>query len=976
MSGIPGPYPISSNSRTKLNAFRYNEPRDDQAQEQSPTKAPLKPAHDNKENQNSWANGVVEPTQLHSANGKQSARTDAKSIKECPQTPASNRIPLADLISNTEDAFSLAPGQEFTPDDHVIWQHVPASSNQDPTSQTPGTRRKRKRHGSSPGSSPLANGSKDTSKQTFDLQTIQSLLKTPQHDLATDLWNNYVGKSTVNENGELPPPRFANLLSSSPQTPGSALASRDSSGLRRSISCNAEWPTSKAKRRRLAKGDMDSGRSLFSRSTSNVLDSGRSKSSKINFLLERIERSLQNPQPTEADALSSLSPLPARTSLVRSQSMSPTKQRMEPPAKQEVSERDTSPKEIKYAKNETKMCPQESSSEFGDDDLDNDFLELAQSSMDPFTELETRNNRELAASKGSSVTYSHTSHLNGRLLQSGHETKKPVSRNDKKTPTISFNDDEFDDEFSENLADIMTGFDESHGSPKPSRAITRPAIGTGKNMPNIDDCSTAMAKKSEDNVSSDEFDDDDFDLEAIEQSMVQSAEEGLNKKLRSRQAIKRYLIVDTKESMYVTHKGRTQAEQVLFVQEEKTKLQKVIILRESWFDSPCSKDSYIHLIGDFDAAGKCIVSDSSNMIILHPDHLISATVVADSISCQRRAVLQDRIKAIGDLGKPQVFGNIFHEVFQEAMKANQWDLDSLRSLVESIVQRHIEDLYVIQMTVPQAIEYVMDKIPEVKAWADVFLQAKPTARSVVEDRNNSQLSLSINKLLEVEEHIWSPMYGLKGNIDATVQISCKDEGEDKTLVVPLELKTGKRDTNQAHRAQTALYTLLMTDRYDVDVTFGLLYYLELSKTIRIRGIRHELLQMIQVRNRLAGYVRERFKLPPMIKKPRMCNQCYAKTSCFVYHKLADDGDGETSGLGDDFTKMVDHLNPKHRDFFRKWDELLTKEEQSMMRFRRELWTLVSSEREALGRCFGNVVIEQGSAHEDKHASLLSSHRSR
>lgn len=84
---------------------------------------------------------------------------------------------------------------------------------------------------------------------------------------------------------------------------------------------------------------------------------------------------------------------------------------------------------------------------------------------------------------------------------------------------------------------------------------------------------------------------------------------------------------------------------------------------------------------------------------------------------------------------------------------------------------------------------------------------------MVEDRNNSKLNLSINKLLEVEEHIWSPMYGLKGNIDATVQVTCREDEMEKNLVVPLELKTGRRDTSQSHRAQTALYTLLLSDRY-------------------------------------------------------------------------------------------------------------------------------------------------------------------
>lgn len=87
------------------------------------------------------------------------------------------------------------------------------------------------------------------------------------------------------------------------------------------------------------------------------------------------------------------------------------------------------------------------------------------------------------------------------------------------------------------------------------------------------------------------------------------------------------------------------------------------------------------------------------------------------------------------------------------------------------------------------------------------------AESLVEDRGSSKMSLSINKLLEVEEHIWSPMYGLKGNVDATVQVACHDGESDKNLVIPLELKTGNRDTNQAHRAQTALYTLLLSDRY-------------------------------------------------------------------------------------------------------------------------------------------------------------------
>lgn len=74
------------------------------------------------------------------------------------------------------------------------------------------------------------------------------------------------------------------------------------------------------------------------------------------------------------------------------------------------------------------------------------------------------------------------------------------------------------------------------------------------------------------------------------------------------------------------------------------------------------------------------------------------------------------------------------------------------------------------------------------------------------------MRMSISKLLDVEEKIWSPKYGLKGVIDATVQITLQNETDEKLLTVPLEVKTGKKPT-AAHRAQTALYTVLCSDRY-------------------------------------------------------------------------------------------------------------------------------------------------------------------
>jgi DNA replication ATP-dependent helicase Dna2 len=224
--------------------------------------------------------------------------------------------------------------------------------------------------------------------------------------------------------------------------------------------------------------------------------------------------------------------------------------------------------------------------------------------------------------------------------------------------------------------------------------------------------------------------------------------------------------------------------------------------------------------------------------------------------------------------------------------------------------------------------------------------------------------MCVSKLLDVEEHVWSPMYGLKGNIDATVQVTMRDGRQQRTLTVPFEVKTGKNATSN-HQAQTSLYNLLLTDRYDIEIAYGILYYMETSQTIRIPTVRHELRHMIMQRNQLACYVRERsVQLPPMKRSTNACGNCYAKSACFIYHKLADGGDGETSNMKAKFDQVVKHLTPTHQEFFLKWEDLLTKEEKESQKLRRELWTMLSSERERVGRCFANVMIEEGSACEE------------
>ncbi|PKX92566.1 bifunctional ATP-dependent DNA helicase/ssDNA endodeoxyribonuclease DNA2 [Aspergillus novofumigatus IBT 16806] len=523
MAGNSESYPISSNSRSKLNAFRFNNQHTNNGGK-SPAKSPLKAGHDDKENQTSWLNGVVKP--LQSEPGKEEPSGEAnepKPVKECPQTPG-NRIPLADLISNAEDAFNRAPGQEYTPEDHVIWQHVPASSNPDTLSQPSATRKKR-RHSSSPTSSPLGGSKKGERKRSFDMQSFQALLKTPQNDLATDLWNNYLGKASINPEDSFPPPRLANLLSSSPQTPATTGTSRDSSGLRRSVSCNAEWPTSKAKRRRLNGQEFGSGRNIFSRSKSNVLESANTKSSRLNFLLEKIERSLQKPSVAPAE-MSDSSPVPKRKQVRWSRSNSPIERKAAAQISEQGIEYDDGVAHPLVQPNEAEGVGA-SSSDFGDDDLDEDFLTLAETSEDPFLEPTRPNNytNPMNAEAPVESTMEQPRRQLSTLGDSDHNAGAPGSGNRKLSVDKAVNSDEFDDDF-DDIEDLLAECDGTAGLTPPGPTASakllaneQPCIKQNTKRPSETDGFNGTSTRSLEISSADEFDDDDFDVEAIEQSM-------------------------------------------------------------------------------------------------------------------------------------------------------------------------------------------------------------------------------------------------------------------------------------------------------------------------------------------------------------------------------------------------------------------------------------------------------------------------
>ncbi|KAK3945578.1 hypothetical protein QBC46DRAFT_430115 [Diplogelasinospora grovesii] len=914
--------PVSESTKNKLQAFQFVPPPLDADPDDvvAPKQSAARPAPlPGKENQ-----PIDESAKL----GKTvSPQRPLRKIVEAT-TPVHPRLTWQALVG-----IEPTPREEKepSPTDRLEWHTEPITA---PPAPLLGHKKRRKRaRSTSPTSSPAA-----ASSPAVDVKGLsEALLKTPRADPTLELWDRYCmpanGNASPSAASGLINPLLAHLLvSSSPRPKQGSETTRSDRSLRKAISCGSHWP----KRRRL-EVHPDAHRGTTSQGSPNA----NYKASFVEALLETVDREIKKSTLTEARQQCLRSPSPQKRRL------SPLRER---PGSRGQSDVSGSP-----SRNRTRAgtlgsksgeasgddatliagagSPDKPSSDYGGDDFD-DF--------DDDTLMELDN-----------------------ICSTTVSAPDPV----KNPPDAAKLGDEFgdlDDDLFDGAADLVAEVEAKHSYSQQNAIKSH----------NSSDLPRKDTKAEEDDYGDDDFG-SDFDIEEVEQAATQSALQTASASSHSSQkpkAIQRYLVTTVLESTCTDDRGREVPEKILIVQADRTNFIRTIHLRDDWYDTQASVKSYVHIIGDFEASGRCIIDNTQNILILHPDQLVSSTVVADSFNCMRRAVLQDRVKATSEASPALVYGTIIHEIFQEALMANNWDMDFLASLIAKILQKHIEDLYVIKVSMDDARQHVLSKMPELRSWAQAFVASEPKPQAVVQGRNGERANMCVSKLLDVEEHVWSPMYGLKGNIDATVQVTMEDGHESKTLTVPFEVKTGK-NASSSHQAQTVLYNLLLSDRYDIEILYGVLYYTETSQTLRIPAIRHELRHMIMQRNQLACYIRERsVQLPPMKRSKNACNRCYAQTSCFIYHKLADDGDGETSGVPEKFDEVVRHLSPTHKEFFLKWENLLTKEEKESQKMRRELWTMLSAEREKVGRCFANVIIEEGSASESNQHNNQASNK--
>uniref|UniRef100_A0A8B9R5N2 DNA replication ATP-dependent helicase/nuclease n=1 Tax=Anas platyrhynchos TaxID=8839 RepID=A0A8B9R5N2_ANAPL len=402
------------------------------------------------------------------------------------------------------------------------------------------------------------------------------------------------------------------------------------------------------------------------------------------------------------------------------------------------------------------------------------------------------------------------------------------------------------------------------------------------------------------------------------------------------------------------------------------------ILRNGWECVPVVPGDIVHLEGDC-TSGTWIIDEQSGYLILYPDLLLSGTTISSSIRCIRRAVLSEKFRGSDSGSRQMLVGTILHEIFQQSV-TNNLSPEKVKELANKIVygQKYLREMYHLNLKQAEVLQEIEEYLPSFFKWTEDFMhnpvnQNKMQLKLSSDDKTGDFSSkIEIVEILDIEENIWSPRFGLKGKIDVTAKVKIHRQSGVQSKIMPLELKSGKESNSIEHRSQVILYTLLNLERR-LDPEAGFLLYLKTGTMYPVSGTRMDKRELMKLRNQVAFYLmHSTYKstvgrqhsqlaaLPPVIDDSQACKYCSQMHNCFLYSRAVEEKIASISfppAMVSIIEKETQHLKPSHLEYFSLWYLMLTLEMQTGegRKGYKNIWMIPSLEREKAGDCVGNMI---------------------
>ncbi|PPQ94653.1 hypothetical protein CVT25_009384 [Psilocybe cyanescens] len=385
------------------------------------------------------------------------------------------------------------------------------------------------------------------------------------------------------------------------------------------------------------------------------------------------------------------------------------------------------------------------------------------------------------------------------------------------------------------------------------------------------------------------------------------------------------------------------------------------------------------------------ITSHSNLLVLYPDILITTTALSNATQCRRKPLLSSLVRSMTDITPAVIWENMLHEVMQKCLLELQREDNFIETCIVEATMGSLAELNCEEGNLKsrKRIPVFCRKISCQPTKGSLFLPFYLSIHSTAALTNTRSAAfeapslLAITDILEIEK--------TSGRIvSSTHQDSVSAWAQD-----------GTRASRHGPRAQTILYTLLLSERYGSDIQGGLLFYSQskTGETVRVpRGRNEEDTEKGADRVEKEEVEEEdvevdvedtQIRVESAFQSTPDENRREEEEEYFCQHisTTNEHANGATRSihshpnhsisapppwskskvkhratfdppippfLAPNFEAKTGHLTPTHTNFFTEWEQLLALEEMNLVRFKRELWMLGAEERGRKGRRFSGM----------------------
>ncbi|VDN86841.1 unnamed protein product [Brugia pahangi] len=242
-----------------------------------------------------------------------------------------------------------------------------------------------------------------------------------------------------------------------------------------------------------------------------------------------------------------------------------------------------------------------------------------------------------------------------------------------------------------------------------------------------------------------------------------------------------------------------------------------------WSSTPIKIGSSLRVIGAKMTEKELLLNWENGVLIVESNVLVPCTLIAQGISCRRKATLSHYFKGRSSIRKEMLIGSVVHELFQAAITRSGFVVteNSLLDLWRrELHEQYAEQFFALNLSFQEVEDELCVYFKTITRWVSTYMSSP-------KGRNESlQTGSKITEVMDVEESIWNSCYGFKAKIDCTLKYELskyfeenfyyfkfpveKKNGEKK--LIPIELKTGKSNPNTEHITQVMLYCLALASK--------------------------------------------------------------------------------------------------------------------------------------------------------------------